>query len=386
MRIIYWIVAFALVFLTFWFGFFRKTAKKTADEITVPVEVKAVKTGSIEETIELTGWIRAKTVVDVKSKVQGRIESLEAVLDGGSSVPVEEGLRVKKGQQLAVIDHDVHLAQVAAARADFQAREVELADAEREKKRIIALYEAGSATEQSKDKAVTAADLATARLALAGANLELAEISLRESTISSPIDGVVTAKHIDEGNLIRVGDRIVTVADMRTVKIIVAAAEKYSAKITAGTPAKIGVDAFPEKVFDAKVYSIHPALDEQTRTVQSEIRLKNDDLLLKPGMFARVTLITKRKDDVVVIPRDVVLGGKIDRHYVYVVDSHASQSDNSAKAGIIACKRFVKVGISQADRYEITEGLKAGETLVVNGMNYLADGMSVEVVQIEDIR
>ena len=386
MRIIYWIVAFALVFLTFWFGFFRKTAKKTADEITVPVEVKAVKTGSIEETIELTGWIKAKTVVDVKSKVQGRIESLEAVLDGGNSVAVEEGLSVKKGQQLAVIDHDVHLAQVAAARAGFQAREVELADAQREKKRIIALYEAGSATEQSRDKAVTAADLATARLALAGANLELAEISLRESTIRSPIDGVVTAKHIDEGNLIRVGDRIVTVADMRTVKIIVAAAEKYSAKITAGTPAKIGVDAFPEKVFDAKIYSIYPALDEQTRTVQSEIRLKNDDLLLKPGMFARVTLITKRKDDVVVIPRDVVLGGKIDRHYVYVVDSHASQSDNSAKAGIIACKRFVKVGISQADRYEITEGLKAGETLVVNGMNYLADGMSVEVVQIEDIR
>jgi len=386
MRIIYWTVALALVFITFWFAFFRKTAKEMADEIKVPVEVEAVKTSSIEETIELTGWIGAKTVVDVKSKVQGRIESLEAVLDGGNSVAVEEGLSVRKGQQLAVIDHDIYLAQLAASRADFQAKEVELADAKREKNRIVALYEGGSATEQNRDKAITAADLATARLALARANLELAQISLRESTITSPIDGMVTAKHIDEGNLISVGDRIVTVVDMRTVKIIVAAAEKYSAEIRAGTPAKIGVDAFPGKVFDTKVYSIHPALDEQTRTVQAEIRLKNDELLLKPGMFARVTLITKRKDDVVVIPRDVVLGGKIDKPYVYVVDSRESEADKPTKANAIAHKRFVEIGIKQAERYEITEGLKAGEALVVNGMNYLADGITVEVVQMKDIR
>ena len=377
-RILFWLIALAVVFVTFWFGFMQKTEESLEEEKTVPVEVEVVSAGSIEETIELTGWIKANQIVDIASKVAGRVESLSVLSDGSDLVAVEEGVSVKKGQQLAIIDHDVYLAQVAAAKASVRAKEIELTDAEREKKRIVALFEGGSSTEQSKDKAITAAELAAASLSLTKANLELAQINLRESMIVSPIDGIVTAKHIDEGNLIRSGDQIVTIADMRTVRVIVAATEKYGSDITVGMPANIKVDAFAGRTFGAGVHSIHPALDAQTHTIQVEIRLDNDGLLLKPGMFARVTLITRRKDNVVVIPRDVVLGGKIDKHYVYVVEG--------ASAGKIARKHFVEIGIKQADRYEITDGLKAGETLVVNGMNYLADGMDVEVVRIEDIK
>ena len=210
-------------------------------------------------------------------------------------------------------------------------------------------------------------------MSLAEANLELAEINLRESAITSPIDGIVTAKHIDVGNLIKAGDRIVTVADMKTVKLIVAAAEKYSEQVLVGAPVRIRIDALPEKVFTAKVHSVYPALDEQTHTIQIEIRMDNDELLLKPGMFARVTLITEHKDNTVIIPKDVVLGGRIDEPYVYVVE------DGTAH------KRFVKIGIKQADNYEIIDGLSVSEKLVVNGMNYLADGMKVKVVQLEEI-
>jgi len=373
-RIAYWIIAFALVFATFWFAYMRKPSDTQAEQRIVPVEVEVVGTGPIEETIELTGWIQAMTVVDVASKVSGRVESLHVVSDGGELVAVEEGLAVKKGQQIAVIDHDVYLAQLAAAEASVKARKVELADAEREKRRVLALYESGSATEQSKDKAVTAADLAAASLSLAQANLQLAQINLRESTIVSPIDAIVTAKHIDEGNLISTGSRIVTLADMKTVKVIVAVAEKYGAQIAVGTPVRIKVDTFTDRQFDAEVYSIHPVLDELTHTIQLEIRLNNEELLLKPGMFARVTLVTGRKENVVAIQRDVILGGKIDKHYVYIVEDG------------IARKRYVGIGMTEAAIYEITDGLKAGETLVVNGMNYLEDGSSVEVSRIEDVK
>ena len=373
-RIIYWIAVVLLVAATFWFAYMRKGGESQAEDKIVPVEVEVVGTGPIEETIELTGWIQAKTVVDVASKVAGRVESLHVVSNPGESVAVEEGLAVKKGQRLAVIDHDVYLAQVAAADASVKAREVEVADAEREKKRILALYESGSVTEQNKDKAVTAADLAAASLSLARANLELAQINLRESTIISPIDGIVTAKHIDQGNLTTMGQRIVTVADMKIVKVIVPVAEKYGAQLAVGPHARITVDTFKDKQFEAKVYSVHPALDEHTHTMQVEIRLNNDEMLLKPGMFARVTLITKRKEDAVVVARDVILGGKIDKHYVYTIEDG------------IAHKRFVQVGITEAARYEITDGLKAGQSLVVNGMNYLQDGGKVEVVRIEDIK
>jgi RND family efflux transporter MFP subunit len=377
-RILYLLAALVLVFLTYWYGYKQKPAPDAEEKRIVPVEVETVGTGSIEETIQLTGWIKAKQVVDVASKVPGRVESLRVLSDGDDSTVVEEGVSIGKGWQLAVIDHDIYLAQLAAATSSVRAKEVELADTEREKKRIIALFEGGSATEQSKDKVVTAAELSAASLDLAKANLELAKLNLRESTIVSPINGVVTAKHIDEGNMVRVGDRIVTIADMETVKIIVAVAERYGAEISTGMPAKIKVDTFAERQFEAEVYSIHPALDAQTHTLQVEIHLKNGELLLKPGMFARVTLVTKQKTDTVIVPRDVILGGKIGEHYVYVIEE--------ASDGKIARKRFVEVGIKQADMYEITDGLKAGETLVVNGMNFLIDGISVEIVRLEDIK
>jgi membrane fusion protein (multidrug efflux system) len=365
----YWLAVFAVLIAGLLLAYIRQPSKKLPQSRPVPVEVEPVAVGSIEETIEMTGWVRANQVVDVASKVPGRVESLQVVLDDGRSAPVDEGLAVKKGQQLAVIDHDVYLAQVAAAKSNVLALQVTLADAQREKERIAALFKAGSATQQASDKAVTALDLAAAQLDAARANLELAEINLRESTIVSPIDGTITARHIDQGNLIKTGDRLVTVEDTNTVKIIIAAPEKYSEKIKPQTPARVRVDAWPQKVFDASVFSVWPALDEQTHTLQVEIRLNNDQMLLKSGMFARVTLVTAAKNNAVVVAKDVVLGGKVDQHYVYVVN------------GDTAHKRLVEVGIIQADKCEITDGLELGETIVVNGMTGLADGLPVEIMR-----
>ncbi len=372
-RAVYWSVLIAVIVITFVLGSFRRGGKDDTGEKIVPVEIDMVQSGSIEETIELTGWIRANNVTEVTTKVSGRIESLQLDDDDGKVVDVEEGLEVKKGQKLAVIDHDIYQAQLDYAHAVFEAAEVEVADAERERKRILALYEGGSATEQSKDKAVTASELAAAGLNSAKANMKLAEINLRESTIRSPIDGIVTAKHIDVGNLINIGQRIVTVADMKTVKLVVSASERYVGKISEGTAARVRIDAFGKKEFEADVYSVYPALDEQTHTMQVEIRLENEDLMLKPGMFAKVTLVLQQRDEVIVVPRDIVLGGKIDEPYVYIVEDD------------VAHKRIVEIGIVQADRCEITEGLEAGEKIVINGMYYLEDGKKVKVVQLEEV-
>ena len=374
----FWIAVTAIIAVTFWFGFFYKGRSKPQEKKIVPVEVETVTTGPIARTIELTGWIRANQVVDIAPKVAGRVESLEIIAEDGRKIAVEEGLVVKKGQLIAVIDHDVYLAQLAAAKAAVEASTAELADAEREKKRMLTLFESGSATGQAKDKAVTAAEIAAAAISAAKANLDLAQVNLNESEVNSPIDGIVTAKHIDQGNMIRVGDRIVTVADLKTVKVVGAVSEKYGAEITAGMPAELSVDAYPDRRFEASVYSVYPALDEQTHTIQIEIRFDNKQMLLKPGMYAKVTLVINRKNDVVVIPRDVILGGKVDKAYVYVVENAIEE--------LKAHKRLVEIGVIQADKCEITEGIKSGEKLVINGMQYLADGINVEVVKIGEIK
>jgi membrane fusion protein (multidrug efflux system) len=190
----------------------------------------------------------------------------------------------------------------------------------------------------------------------------------------SPIDGVVTARHIDEGNLVGQGQHIASLADIKTVKVLSAVPERYLPRICQGLPATISVDAFKDRVFDASVYCVYPALDEQTHTIRLEIRLPNDDLLLRPGMFARVKLILDHKDAAVVIARDVILGGRIDPPYVYVAQNgHAK-------------KRIVEIGLMDGVRYEIINGVQPGESLVVNGMHHLADGAAVEVVRLEDIQ
>ncbi len=373
-RLLYWMTAFVVVCVTFWFGYAHKTDEAVVEERPVPVEIEPVGVGSIEQTVELTGYILANKRVEVASKVAGRIESLAVTMPDGGRRPVEVGLCVRQGQELAVIDHEMHLAHVAAAEAEVKVQAVRLDEAEREKKRLVGLFEKGSATEQAKDQAVTAAELATATFNLAQANLELARINLRESAIVSAIDGVVTARHVDEGNLVAQGQRIVSLAEIETVKVLVAVPERYGAQIRQGMLARIAVDAFRDRTFEAEVYSVYPALDEQTHTIRVEIRLANDESLLRPGMFARVALVLDRKDNTVVVPRDVIMGGNIDSPYVYVV------------AQGVASKRIVEIGLKEGARYEVTSGLQPGEDLVVNGMHYLADGIAVEVVRLEDVQ
>ena len=373
-KLLFWSVLVIAIVATFGLGFLWKSGKKNDAGKLVPVEVETVKTGSIEESVNLTGWIKSDSVVDVKSKVSGRIESLQLLGDDGRLVDLEEGIEVKKGQQLAVIDHNFYLAQLNAAKAALEAADVELTEAKREEKRMLALFEGGSATAQNKDKAVTAAQLFAARVDSAKANLEMAQINLQESTIRSPIDGVVTAKHIDAGNLINVGQAIVTVEDMKTVEIVVAVPERYTGRISNETRAEISGEPLGEKKIEAQVYSVYPGLDEQTHTIQVEIHLKNEQLIFRPGMFVKVKLVLQRKDGVVVVPKDVVLGGKIDEPYVYVIE------DNTAH------KRIVQPGIIEGEKAQITDGLKESETLVVNGMQYLTDGIKVEIVRLEEIK
>lgn len=369
-----WIIAVAVVCATLWLGYQRQAGEAPVVERPVPVEVEPVGVGAIEQTVELTGWIEANARVEVASKIAGRIESLSMAGPDGSRRPVEVGLAVGRGQKLAIIDHDTHRAQVVIAEAEVKTRQVQLDEAERERARVVGLFEKGSTPEQQKDKAVTAAELALAGLNLAQANLELARINLRESTIVSPIGGVVTAKHIDEGNLVSAGQRIACIADVSTVKVLVAVPERYGPQIREGLPVRICVDACRDRTFETRVYSIHPALDEHTHTIQAEIRLANDGLLFRPGMFARVALVLDRRENTIVVPRDIVLGGKIDPPYVYVVEQG------------IAKKRPVEIGLRQGDRCEVRSGLHAGENLVVNGMHYLADGIRADVVRLEDVQ
>jgi membrane fusion protein, multidrug efflux system len=357
----------------FWFGFKSDEEQVLPEPAPIPVEVERVKSEAIAKTLRLTGWIIPSQTVHIASNVAGRIESFQLETADGSATEIEEGTVVTQGQQLASIDREMYEAQVASAQARVKACEIERTDANREQQRIIALYESGSVTEQSKDKVVTAAALSEAKLSLAQADLRLAQYSLRETSIISPMAGIVITRHIDPGNLVRIAQNIVTIANVQTVKIVLTVAEKYSALIKPGMPVVVRVDAYPDKAFETTLYSIYPGLDQQAHELQIEVRLANPTYQLKPGMLARAVLIIEDKEDVIVIDRSVILGDNTGTYFAYIVqDGHAR-------------KRTVDIGIRQDARYEITRGLDVGQQLVINGMHNLIDGSPVNIVHLESI-
>ena len=360
-----WTVAFILVL--FGLGYFYKVVKKPANDVNktfFKVVAETIGTANIAETIAVTGSFEALNSVEIIPEVSGQLERLR--LPDGTLVDV--GVAVKAGEVIAVINHDVYLAQLAECQAILNARKVGLADAEREKRRIIALYEGGSATEQSKDKAVTAAELAAASLKQAEAALTKVKVTLDKATIEAPITGVVSKKYVDEGNMVGPATSLIRIVQIETLKVLGGVSERYLRQLIPGqTAVYIKTDAYPEDEFEGVVYRVGVAVDDVTRTGEVEIRVPNPGVKLKLGMFARVTIVAREKENVVVVP-DSALIRKQDDEYVFVA--------NGGKA----YHRKVKLGLSQGEYYEVLEGLSVGDMVITRGQRQLEDGQMIEVI------
>ena len=328
------------------------------------VIAQTIGTGKLEETIPATGSFEALVSVEVVPEVSGQLQRLQ-LADG---TPVDVGVAVKKGEVIAVIDREVYLAQLAQCQAALDAGKVALADADREKKRMVKLFEAGSATEQAKDKAVTAAELAAAQLKQAEAALAAIKITVDKATIESPVDGLIAKKYVDEGNMVGPGAPLVRIVQIETLKVVGSISERHLPRLVAGkTPVLIATDAYPQDEFEGVVYRVGVAVDPVTRTGEVEIRVPNQDGRLKPGMFARMTMVISHRQCVVV--PDSALIREYNNEYVFVAQ------------GGKAYRRKLKLGLSEGQFYEVLEGASAGDMVITHGQTQLKDGQAVEVVQ-----
>ena len=341
---------------------------KTADDQTskaIKVLAESIGTMELAETIPVTGSFEALVTVEVVPEISGQLERLRLPDD----TPIDVGVAVEKGQVIAVINHEVYLAQLAECQAALEASKVALADAQREEKRMTRLFEGGSATEQARDKAVTTAQLAAANVKQAEAALERIKVTLDKATIEAPVTGVISKKYVDEGNMVGPSTPLVKIVQIETLKVLGGVSERYLPQLTAGkTPVRIKTDAYPEDEFEGTVYRVGVAVDAVTRTGEVEIRVPNPGVKLKPGMFARMTILVNQKKNVAVVP-DSALIREGDEVYVCVVNGNEAHR----------CR--VKLGLSQGQFHEVLEGVSAGDTVVTHGQTQLKDGQIVEVVQ-----
>ncbi len=190
-------------------------------------------------------------------------------------------------------------------------------------------------------------------------------LKFEKAPVESTLTGIVGRVYVDIGENVTAQTPIALVVSMDKVKIDLDIPEKYLPKVNIGQEAIITVDAYPSLEFKGIVTKVSPVVDLSTRTAPIEITLDNFDHQLKSGMFAKVKLALEVRKNVPVILKEAILGRAPD-NYVFVTENNK------------ASMKKIKLGIRQGSYYEVREGLKEGDLVVVVGQQVLFEGARVE--------
>jgi RND family efflux transporter MFP subunit len=360
----------------------KQSKAPTAALKSIPVRAAAVSRATLSQSLVLSGNIEPILQVDLKPKIAGRLERLGGEQGGA----IEEGTPVKAGDVVAVLEHRdldaqaaAAAAAVATAEAGIQAAQAAHADTQRERKRAENLLAQGSATEQARDRAATADDRAAAAVAQAKAQADQARAALlsaevlrAEAVLRAPFDGVVAAKYADPGALVTPSTPLLRIVSGE-LRILAAVPTRHLPALASGrATAAISVDVWPDRLFPADIRTVFPEVNEATRTATVELRVPaapagGNNPPLKPGMYATLRIVLETRENVLAVPADAVIRVR-ERNLVYL-----ARDDGKAES------RDVALGLREAERVEIVDGLKEGDRIVVSGQQRLTDGASIEI-------
>jgi RND family efflux transporter MFP subunit len=326
-------------------------------EFRVPVFVREVTTGAVEDRVVATGTLRAAQTVTLRADTAG------ALLVGRTAAGrrLVEGDRVDAGQTIAEITgEEVRIA--ARTEATFQRYETARRDYESKK----ALFEGGLISDA--EFRIVEAELADAKI-----EWERSQLTETRSKLVTPIAGVILSlcrddqgQPLADGQLITQGYEVASIAEVRELVADVDLVGPDVSRVRGGLPARVRHHAWEDHNFSGRVMRLAPALDPMTRTLRAEVSVNNSDGLLRPGMFVEVTLIAQRHDDVPVVPREAVT----ERGGTKVVFVLKGQRVN---------RREVSLGLGDDEVVEIKSGLEVGEKIVVRGLETLTDNARVRV-------
>lgn len=261
-------------------------------------------------------------------------------------ITVDVGDRVRAGEALVELD-----------RANIDQLRINLEQLEREYNRAVKLFEIGGGTQQSVDQLKAQLDASRTQY----------DNMLENTVLVSPINGVVTARNYDPGDMTGSAPVLSLGQLSPVVKVIINISENDLALVKQGMPVEITFDAFPAESFSGRIQRVYPTVDPATRTFSVEVQIANPGERIKPGMFARVSIDLGAQKNVVVPDRAVVKQSGSGNKYVYVL------SDGRVSY------RKVTLGQRFDTTYELLDGIEDGDTVVITGQTRLADGVAVEV-------
>ncbi len=299
------------------------------------------------DKVEALGSLRAYEAIDVSSNVTERVAELF----------FEDGDRVKKGDLLVRLEDAEELAAM-------KANEAELAETEREIRRLERLVEQGAVSEVRLEEFLTRREVARQRIAEAKA-----QISDRQ--ITAPFDGVLGFREVSPGAMLSPEDRIATLDVLNPLKLDFTVPETFLSDLQPGLNIVAQSDAYPNQGFAGTVTQVDTRVNPITRSATVRAEMPNPDAELRPGMLMTIEL-AKNPQDSLSIPERALVSVQ-SNHFVFVVDTPQADSSQVTRVG-------VKIGRRIPGYVEIVEGLEEGQTIVTDGLIGLLSGPTVEII------
>lgn len=314
----------------------KETATQQVVEEKPRVKLANVTARPVDQLQEYTATVEAEVKNNIAPASPVRIDHIW----------VEVGDRVSKGQKLVSMD----AANLKQAKFQLDNQEIEF-------KRVDELYKVGGASKSEWDAAKMAFDVK-----------QTAYNNLLENTsLVSPVNGVITARNYDSGDMYNGGSPVLVVEQITPVKLLINVSEGYFTKVKKGAPVNVKVDVYGDELFEGKISLVYPTIDATTRTFPVEIQLMNRDQRVRPGMFARATLNFGTQNNVVVPDLAIVKRAGSGDRYVYVYQD-----------GKVSYNK-VELGRRMNTEYELLSGVPNHAQVVIAGQSKLADGVEVEV-------
>ncbi|KPV41047.1 hypothetical protein AN478_03735 [Thiohalorhabdus denitrificans] len=315
-------------------------ATVSAEAAEMPFETMVLEPQPVERIRSAPGTVESRRASRISAEVSGQVVAM----------PYDVGDSVAKGDTLVRLDDESLRAQLAVTEAALEAAKARAEEARSTFQRTKSLYEQNSASEQQMDEASAALSRAEAQRSQAEAEIRKLRIRLDKTEIQAPVDGVVTATHMEEGELAQPGAPLITVLDPSRLRLTARVQESRIPELLADGEARAWIPALDER-FPAERVTIVPQGDPTTHTFQVRLRLP-EEAPVSAGMFGRAEFLMGAEDSLVVPRRALVHRNEITG--VYVVRENR------------VVFRLVELGEHSQEGREVLAGLRAGDRIALD--------------------
>ena len=311
--------------------------------------------------VKQADWQPMLSAVGSISPVQGAMISAE-LAGTVAEINFQSGSLVKKGEVLLKLDASAEEAQLRSAAADAE----------------LAQHDLDRARGLSERKVISAAefDATQSKYMQKKAAVENMQSVIDKKKIRAPFDGTAGIRAVNPGQMVKVGDPLVSLQALGQVFVDFSLPQQQLADVKTGLTVKLTTDAVPNREFEGTLTAVNSSIDPATRNVSLQATLDNQDNALRAGMFGRVKVLLPQKHPTLFIPATAVSYAPFGNS-VFVIEKKSD--DKTKQESLILRQQFIRTGDTRGDFVAVTDGLKASELVVSSGVFKLRNGMNVVV-------